>query len=113
MTPTFEVMPLTAPPDATVVVPGSRSITNRALVCAALAEGHSSLTGVLAAEDTEAMLDCLRSLGIVARAKNFQGLEDLKAAIVLGVLAYAAGDDVAFRDGHVRIGPRRLRDRRR
>lgn len=30
-------------------------------------------------------------LGIVARAKNFQGLEDLKAAIVLGVLAYAAG----------------------
>ncbi len=30
-------------------------------------------------------------LGIVARAKNFQGLEDLKAAIVVGVLAYAAG----------------------
>ncbi len=30
-------------------------------------------------------------LGIVARAKNFQGLEDVKAAIVLGVLAYAAG----------------------
>ncbi|MCY2991974.1 MAG: hypothetical protein NTY19_29460 [Planctomycetota bacterium] len=30
-------------------------------------------------------------LGIVARAKNFQGFEDLKAAIVVGVLAYAAG----------------------
>lgn len=59
----LHVDPLTAPPDATVVVPGSKSITNRALVCAALATGTSKLSGLLIAEDTLAMVDCLRSLG--------------------------------------------------
>jgi 3-phosphoshikimate 1-carboxyvinyltransferase len=50
--------------DATVVPPGSKSITNRALVTAALAAGRSTLRGVLVADDTEAMVDCLRRLGI-------------------------------------------------
>jgi 3-phosphoshikimate 1-carboxyvinyltransferase len=49
--------------DATVQVPGSKSLTNRALVCAALAEGTSTLTGALVADDTAAMSDCLRALG--------------------------------------------------
>jgi 3-phosphoshikimate 1-carboxyvinyltransferase len=44
-------------------VPGSRSITNRALVCAALARGRSTLLGALWSDDTEAMLDCIRVLG--------------------------------------------------
>ena len=44
-------------------VPGSKSQTNRALLCAALAEGTSRLSGVLFAEDTEAMLDAVVSLG--------------------------------------------------
>ena len=38
--------------DAAVPVPGSKSLTNRALVCAALAEGTSTLTGALVADDT-------------------------------------------------------------
>jgi 3-phosphoshikimate 1-carboxyvinyltransferase len=59
-----EVMPLDNPPDAVVRVPGSRSISNRALVCAALADGTSTLTGVLDSDDTQAMLGCLTSLGI-------------------------------------------------
>jgi 3-phosphoshikimate 1-carboxyvinyltransferase len=46
-----------------VVVPGSKSLTNRALVCAALARGTSSVTGALVADDTAAMTDCLRGLG--------------------------------------------------
>jgi 3-phosphoshikimate 1-carboxyvinyltransferase len=46
-----------------VVVPGSKSLTNRALVCAALAEGTSTITGALVADDTAAMTDCLRGLG--------------------------------------------------
>jgi 3-phosphoshikimate 1-carboxyvinyltransferase len=62
-----EIEPLTAPPDAVVRVPGSRSITNRALVCAALADGTSTLTGVLDSDDTQAMLGCLTSLGIAWR----------------------------------------------
>ncbi len=44
--------------------PGSKSITNRALVCAALAEGQSILTGALDSEDTQVMIDALRRLGI-------------------------------------------------
>ena len=51
----------------TAHVPGSRSITNRALVCAALAPGTSTLEGILDADDTEAMLDCLGALGIAVR----------------------------------------------
>ncbi|NND85131.1 MAG: 3-phosphoshikimate 1-carboxyvinyltransferase, partial [Acidimicrobiia bacterium] len=49
--------------DADVVVPGSKSITNRALVCAALAEGTSHLTGALDSDDTRVMRDGLRTLG--------------------------------------------------
>ncbi|HVB06183.1 MAG TPA: 3-phosphoshikimate 1-carboxyvinyltransferase [Acidimicrobiales bacterium] len=51
--------------DADVELPGSKSITNRALLAAALARGHSSLSRVLLADDTEAMLDCARALGAV------------------------------------------------
>jgi 3-phosphoshikimate 1-carboxyvinyltransferase len=58
------IEPLEDAPDSIVSVPGSRSITNRALVCAALADGTSTLTGVLDSDDTQAMLGCLTSLGI-------------------------------------------------
>jgi len=46
-----------------VTVPGSKSITNRALVAALLADGRSSLDGVLFADDTEAMLEVIGRLG--------------------------------------------------
>ena len=49
--------------DADVRVPGSKSITNRALLCASLATGTSVLRGVLLADDTLAMIDGLRALG--------------------------------------------------
>ncbi|MBI2710201.1 MAG: 3-phosphoshikimate 1-carboxyvinyltransferase [Actinobacteria bacterium] len=55
--------PLTRPLDATVRPPGSKSITIRALVCAALADGTSVIDGALLADDTGAMLGALRALG--------------------------------------------------
>ncbi|UDY36260.1 3-phosphoshikimate 1-carboxyvinyltransferase [Dermatobacter hominis] len=58
------IRPVTAPLDAVIRPPGSKSVTNRALVCAALARGTSELVGVLDADDTSAMVDCLTSLGI-------------------------------------------------
>lgn len=58
------VEPLTGPLDATVALPGSKSLTNRALVCAALADGTSTLRGVLDADDTAAMVSGLRTLGV-------------------------------------------------
>lgn len=60
----YPILPVSGPLDAVVRVPGSKSITNRALVCAALARGTSRLSGALAADDTSAMLGVLHSLGI-------------------------------------------------
>lgn len=59
---------LAAPPDCVVAVPGSKSIANRALVCAALARGRSDLSNVPDGDDTMAMLSCLRGLGLDAES---------------------------------------------
>ena len=52
------------PPRATVRVPGSKSLTNRALIVAAMADGPSVLTGALDSEDTRVMVEALRAVGI-------------------------------------------------
>jgi 3-phosphoshikimate 1-carboxyvinyltransferase len=51
------------PVDAQVLVPGSKSLTNRALVLAALADGPSTLTRPLGSRDTQLMAAALTSLG--------------------------------------------------
>ena len=61
---TIEIKPVEGPIHATVRPPGSKSITNRALVCTALAEGQSILSGALDSEDTRVMIDALRALGV-------------------------------------------------
>jgi 3-phosphoshikimate 1-carboxyvinyltransferase len=53
------------PVTATVVIPGSKSETNRALVLAALASGPSTIVNGLDARDTRLMRDALRTLGVV------------------------------------------------
>jgi 3-phosphoshikimate 1-carboxyvinyltransferase len=59
------ITPLAKPPSATVTVPGSKSITNRALVLAALGGDHScELRGALLSEDTAVMMTALRALGV-------------------------------------------------
>jgi 3-phosphoshikimate 1-carboxyvinyltransferase len=58
------IRPLEHPPDATVTVPGSKSITNRALLLAALADGRSELSGALFSDDTRYMIAALRALGV-------------------------------------------------
>jgi 3-phosphoshikimate 1-carboxyvinyltransferase len=63
--PAITIRPWTEPPlQAAVRVPGSKSLTNRALVVAALAEGPSVLNGALDCEDTQVMITALRSIGI-------------------------------------------------
>lgn len=59
---TREMVPV-GPLTGGVRPPGSKSITNRALVCAALAEGRSTLSGVLDSDDTRVMVDALGKLG--------------------------------------------------
>jgi 3-phosphoshikimate 1-carboxyvinyltransferase len=58
------IEPVTKPIDAVVDVPGSKSITNRALLVAALARGQSELTGALLSDDTRYMAEALTALGI-------------------------------------------------
>src|SRR6267154_160479 len=59
----IEIVPLAQPVRAEITVPGSKSITNRALILAALADGEVTLKGALWSEDTEIMFDCLQKLG--------------------------------------------------
>jgi 3-phosphoshikimate 1-carboxyvinyltransferase len=59
----YPVQPLRGPLDATIRLPGSKSLTNRALVLAALAQGDTCLEGVLFSRDTEIMLAALQALG--------------------------------------------------
>lgn len=54
----------------TVVLPGSKSISNRALFIAALAQGKTTLQGLLRADDTERMLESLEKLGIDVSFSN-------------------------------------------
>ncbi len=59
----IEIVPLTKPVQAQITVPGSKSITNRALILAALASGKTTLQGALWSEDTQVMVECLQKLG--------------------------------------------------
>jgi 3-phosphoshikimate 1-carboxyvinyltransferase len=61
----IEIVPLDKPVRAEITVPGSKSITNRALVLAALADGETILIGALWSEDTQIMVECLQELGFM------------------------------------------------
>src|SRR5450432_3434514 len=66
----IEIVPLDQPVRAEITVPGSKSITNRALILAALADGELTLTGALWSEDTQIMVGCLQKLGFEIRVEN-------------------------------------------
>ena len=59
----ISVRPFGGPCRAGVLTPGSKSLTNRAMVLAALKPRITTLTGVLLSRDTEIMADCLVKLG--------------------------------------------------
>jgi 3-phosphoshikimate 1-carboxyvinyltransferase len=65
----IEIVPLDQPVRAEITVPGSKSITNRALILAALADGETTLTGALWSEDTQIMVECLQKLGFEIRVE--------------------------------------------
>ncbi|MBO0713567.1 MAG: 3-phosphoshikimate 1-carboxyvinyltransferase [Acidimicrobiales bacterium] len=78
------IAPLAAPPHAELRLPGSKSITNRCLLAAGLAEGTSVLDGLLLADDTEAMMDCVTELGATVRLLEEGLVEDGRRAEVRG-----------------------------
>jgi 3-phosphoshikimate 1-carboxyvinyltransferase len=62
--PAITVSPSRGPLRGRAVLPGSKSITNRALLLAALADGTSRLTGALKSDDTALMAAALRGMGV-------------------------------------------------
>jgi 3-phosphoshikimate 1-carboxyvinyltransferase len=114
------------PLDAVVRVPGSKSITNRAVLCAALARGESVLDGALESDDTQAMREALRSLGVAialdaddATRWRVSGLDGRLRAPAAPLDARASGTTARFltaavtlADGPVVIdGAPRMRER--
>ena len=87
--PALDIAPLEAPPNATVRLPGSKSITNRALLCAALAPGETTLERALFADDTDAMVTAVRSLG--ADVKCFPEDAKMRVRGTAGTVGTAAG----------------------
>ena len=62
--PAYTIVPPNRPLSGRVSPPGSKSITNRALLLAALAKGTSRLTGALKSKDTVLMAEALRQMGV-------------------------------------------------
>ena len=69
----FEVLPLDRPVDATVRVPGSKSVTNRALIVAALADGTSTIRNPLFSDDSFWLMQALVHLGFDVQADRAGG----------------------------------------
>ena len=97
--------------DAVATVPGSKSIAHRALVCAALARGDSTITGLPDGDDTQAMLQGLNMLGA---AFSLNGADahversiDLERTDAITVDANLAGTTARFLTaiGALRRGP--------
>jgi 3-phosphoshikimate 1-carboxyvinyltransferase len=65
----IEIVPLDKPVRAEITVPGSKSITNRALILAALAKGETRLQGALWSEDTQIMAEALGKLGFEVKVE--------------------------------------------
>jgi 3-phosphoshikimate 1-carboxyvinyltransferase len=64
------MQPIAAPFQSKFTPPGSKSLTNRALVLGALADGVSNLSNVLFADDTLVMIECLIRLGFTLKVDH-------------------------------------------
>ena len=65
----IEIVPLEKAVRAEIRVPGSKSITNRALILAALSDGETTLKGALWSEDTQVMVEALQELGFMVNVE--------------------------------------------
>jgi 3-phosphoshikimate 1-carboxyvinyltransferase len=120
MTPVWTTPHRSAPLDAVVALPGSKSITARALILATLADGPSRLVRPLRARDTDLMAAGLRALGVgieddgadwVVTPAPLRGPAEVDAGLAGTVLRFLP-PVAALATGPVRLdGDPRLRDR--
>lgn len=80
-----------------VTVPGSKSITNRALLLAAMAEGTSCLTGCLSSEDAVYFLECLKTLG-------FPVTEESDGKLGKNITITGFGGDIPNKNAEIYVG---------
>ncbi len=110
MSSTIAIEPLARPPEASVRPPGSKSLTNRAMVCAALAEGTSTLHGALDSQDTRVMIEALKSLGISVESESqgtilrVEGCGGLIPATLADLYVANSGTTVRFLAALVSLG---------
>lgn len=121
----LEVSPLDHPVDAAVRVPGSKSVTNRALIVAALADGTSTIQNPLFSDDSYWLMHALAGLGFpvhadrelgIARVEGQSGIIPHKEAEVFvglaGTVARFLPPVLALGDGPYRVdGVPRMRER--
>jgi 3-phosphoshikimate 1-carboxyvinyltransferase len=118
--PTLPTEPLTGVPDLTLRPPGSKSITNRALILAALTSVSrpQRLVGCLRSEDTEVMIDSLRKLGYTVEADwddpaqvvtVFRGDRPLVPAESADLFVANSGTSMRFLTALVSLGKGRYR----
>lgn len=97
----YVVTPVKSPASFTVTVPGSKSITNRALLLAALSDGVCTLKNALFSSDSRALVTALQDLGIACTADEIT--KDINVTGCSGILpkkearAYAASAGTAAR----------------
>ena len=113
--PEIEIAPAERPFDATISVPGSKSITNRALLLAAMADGSSVIDSVLLSEDTYSMTAALRTLGIdvgmdeANRIITVHGRGGIIPAASANLDIGGAGTAMRFLTGFLTLGRGRFR----
>lgn len=114
MSATVAIQP-SGPVHGTIQPPGSKSITNRALVCAALADGESTLLGALDSEDTQVMVGALGALGIdvdhdkAARTICIRGCAGRPPATSAELYVANSGTTIRFLTALVSLGQGRFR----
>lgn len=92
--PTLPIQPFTKPARGSVTLPGSKSITNRALILAALGRGTTTLHGALFSRDTRIMVAALRQLG-------FAVVTEEKA---LTIMITGRGGEIPVREAKLDVG---------
>jgi len=106
----IEIRPLSHRIAAKVRVPGSKSITNRALLIAAMAPGRSELEGALFSDDTRYMIGALQGLGFAVEAdpaREFIAVEGRGGEIPADsadLFVGGAGTAMRFLAGFVTLG---------
>ncbi|MFN9973344.1 MAG: 3-phosphoshikimate 1-carboxyvinyltransferase, partial [Phycisphaerae bacterium] len=111
----LDISPVSHPISGRVRPPGSKSITNRAMVLAALSSGSTKLTGVLDSQDTRVMVESLRRLGfrvdqsLSSRECTVEGLSGRIASREADLWLENSGTSIRFLTALCALGAGRYR----